>query len=54
MAHFAKWVTAAAPGLWFEPHEFLAAYEGNRRDVVEAAFEADAVAVAIWKLITTK
>ena len=37
----------------WEPGAFLAAYAGNRRDVVEAAFEADAVAVAIWKLITT-
>ena len=53
MADFAKWVTAAEPGLGWEPGEFLAAYEGNRRDVVEGAFEADAVAVAIWNLITT-
>jgi hypothetical protein len=53
MADFVKWITAAAPGLGWEPGEFLAAYEGNRRDVVEAAFEADAVAVAIWKLIIT-
>jgi len=53
MADFAKWFVAAAPGLGCEPEEFLAAYEGNRRDVVEAAFEADSVAVAIWKLITT-
>jgi putative DNA primase/helicase len=53
MADFAKWITAAEPGLGWEPGEFLAAYEGNRRDVVEAAFEADAVAVTIWKLVTT-
>ena len=53
MADFAKWITAAEPGLGCEPGAFLAAYAGNRRDVVEAAFEADAVAVAIWKLITT-
>lgn len=52
MADFAKWITAAEPGLGWEPGAFLAAYAGNRRDVVEAAFEADAVAVAIWKLIT--
>jgi putative DNA primase/helicase len=32
MADFAKWVTAAEPGLGREPEEFLAAYEGNRRD----------------------
>jgi putative DNA primase/helicase len=53
MADFAKWITAAEAGLGREPGEFLAAYEGNRRDVVEATFEADVVAVAIWKLITT-
>jgi hypothetical protein len=53
MADFAKWITAAEPGLGWEPGAFLAAYASNRRDVVEAAFEADAVAVAIWKLITT-
>ena len=52
MADFAKWITAAETGLGWEPGAFLAAYAGNRRDVVEAAFEADAVAVAIWKLIT--
>jgi hypothetical protein len=52
MADFAKWIIAAAPGLGWEPGDFLAAYEGNRRDVVEAAFEADTVAVAIWKLVT--
>lgn len=53
MADFAKWITAAESGLGWPPGAFLAAYAGNRRDVVEAAFEADAVAVAIWKLITT-
>ena len=52
MADFCKWVTAAEPGLGWEPGAFLAAYAGNRRDVVEASFEADAVAIAIWKLIT--
>jgi putative DNA primase/helicase len=54
MADFAKWVVAAAASLGWEPGEFFAAYEGNRRDVVEAAFEADAVAVAIWKLLTAE
>jgi len=53
MADFAKWITAAEPGLGWEPGAFLKAYRENRRDVIEAAFEADAVAVAIWKLITT-
>src|SRR5262249_2335005 len=54
MADFAKWITAAEPGLGWEPGVFLAAYAGNRRDVVEAAFEADAVAVAIWNLIADR
>ena len=53
MADFVKWVVAAAPGLGWEPDDFVAAYAENRRDVSEAAFEADAIAVAIWKLITS-
>ncbi len=53
MADFVKWITAAESGLGWAPGEFVAAYTENRRDVSEAAFEADAVAVAIWKLITT-
>ena len=52
MADFAKWITAAEPGLGWERGAFLAAYAGNRRDVMEAAFEADAMAVAIDKLMT--
>jgi hypothetical protein len=52
MADFAKWITAAEPGLGWEPGAFIAAYTENRRDVSEAAFDADNVAVAIWKLIT--
>jgi hypothetical protein len=31
-----------------------AAYSDNHRDVSEAAFEADAVAVAIWNTLRTK
>ncbi len=54
MADFAKWITAAEPGLGWEPGAFLAAYASNRRDVVEAAFDADAVAVAIWKLLADR
>jgi hypothetical protein len=53
MADFVKWVTAAEAGLGWEPGAFIAAYTENRRDVSEAAFEADVVAVAIWKLVTT-
>jgi hypothetical protein len=54
MADFAKWITAAEPGLGWELGTFLEAYRENRRDVSEAAFEADAVAVAIDKLISSK
>jgi putative DNA primase/helicase len=53
MADFAKWIIAAEPGLGWRPGAFLAAYGGNRRDVAEAAFEADAIAVAIDKFMTT-
>jgi hypothetical protein len=54
MADFAKWVTAAEPGLGWEPGAFVEAYRENRRDVSEAAFEADSVAVVIDKFITTE
>jgi putative DNA primase/helicase len=54
MADFVKWVTAAESGLGWEPGEFMMAYSNNRRDVSEAAFEADAVAVAVWKFLQTK
>jgi putative DNA primase/helicase len=54
MADFAKWITAAEPGLGWAPGAFMAAYSANRRDVAESSFEADAVAVAIWKLLTTE
>jgi Bifunctional DNA primase/polymerase, N-terminal len=51
MADFAQWIVAAEPGLGWESGAFLGAYTVNRRDVAETAFEADAVAVAIDKLI---
>lgn len=47
MADFVKWITAAAPGLGWNADDFARAYSDNRRDVSEAAFEADPVAVAI-------
>jgi putative DNA primase/helicase len=47
MADLAKWITAAEPSLGWEPGQFLSAYRDNRREVVEASFEADAVAIAI-------
>lgn len=52
LADFAQWVTAAEPGLGWELGTFLKAYWANRLDEMEATFEADAVAMAIWELIT--
>jgi putative DNA primase/helicase len=52
LADFAQWVTAAEPGLGWEDGSFLKAYWANRRDEMETTFEADAVAVAIWELVT--
>jgi hypothetical protein len=51
LADFAKWIVAASPGLGWEPDQFLAAYDQNRRDVGESAFEADHVAMAIRDLV---
>jgi putative DNA primase/helicase len=52
MADFVKWIAAAAPGLgWDDPAEFLNVYAENRRDVTDATFEADPVAVAIREFI---
>lgn len=47
MADFVKWTTAAAPGLGWEPDDFMAAYSTNRRDVSDLSFEASPVAVAV-------
>jgi putative DNA primase/helicase len=47
MADFAKWITAAEPGLGWEPGRFLTIYRDNRREAIESSFEADSVAVAI-------
>jgi putative DNA primase/helicase len=54
MADFVKWITAAEPGLGWAPGEFQTAYASNRHDVTEATFEADAIAVAVWRLVTTE
>lgn len=53
LADFAKWVTAAEPCLGWEAGSFLSAYEANRRDVSDATFEADLVAVAIHGFVTS-
>ena len=47
MADFAKLISAAEPGLGWEPGAFIEVYRKNRHDVTESAFEADPVAVAI-------
>jgi putative DNA primase/helicase len=54
MVDFAKWITAAEPGLGWERGSFLAAYCENRRDVIEASFEADPIAVAVRDWITVE
>jgi hypothetical protein len=51
LADFAKWVTAAEPGLGWSSGSFLEVYGANRREVAEAAFEADPVAVAVKELV---
>jgi hypothetical protein len=50
MADFAKWITAAEPGLGWDPSVFLAAYNANRGDVMRGALEADSVGMAIDQL----
>lgn len=51
MADFACLMAAAEPGLGWEEGEFAAAYESNRNAAVEDAFENDAVAVAVHKMM---
>jgi hypothetical protein len=47
MADLVKWITAASPGLGWQPGAFSAAYSANRRNVSDSVFEANPVAVAI-------
>lgn len=51
MADFEKLVTAAEPGLGWEAGSFQKVVRANRQEIVESAFEADSVAVAIAKLV---
>jgi len=51
MADFTKWVTAAEAGLGWEPGSFVMAYERNRTNVSDSAFEADFIAVAVRDLV---
>lgn len=51
MADFAVWVTAAEKALPWPAGGFIEAYAGNRAEAVEAALEADPVAMAVRSLI---
>jgi len=51
MADFEKLVTAAESGLGWDPGSFQRVVRANREEIVESAFEADSVAVAIAKLV---
>jgi len=51
MADFAKWVIAAEPALPWKQGKFMKEYNENRRKVIEAAIESDAVACAVIRLI---
>lgn len=51
MASFFKLVTAASPGLGWEPGAFADAYGSNRADLEGEAFESDPVATAVAKFI---
>lgn len=50
LADFAKWMTAAEPGLGWEAGTFMAAYSGNLRETTQTAFESDPVAIEICRL----
>jgi hypothetical protein len=51
MADFAHWITAAEPALPWPPGTFLAAYENNLHEAVEATLEADDVAALLRNLV---
>jgi len=51
MADFALWATACEGALW-RPGAFWHAYAGNRADAVEDVIDADAVALALRRLLT--
>lgn len=47
MADFATLIEAAAPGLGWDPGEFLAAYNTNREDLVDKSLDQNPLAAAI-------
>lgn len=54
MADFAKWATAAEPGLQLEPGAFLRAYTGNRNEANDLALEASPIATEIREAFTNQ
>lgn len=51
MADFERLILAAAPALGWEPSEFFAAYDANRRDLEAEVVDSDAVAQAIIGMV---
>ncbi len=54
MADFAKWVTAAEPGLGIDSGSFLSIYAANQRTTVDASLETNPVALALKAFIQEK
>jgi putative DNA primase/helicase len=54
MADFARWGTAVGRALGWPEGAFLGAYERNRRECIEAAVEASAVAVEVCKFMSER
>ena len=53
MADFALWATACETALW-SADTFLAAYSGNRDEVVESVIDADPIAAAICTVMSRR
>jgi hypothetical protein len=53
MADFALWATACETGLW-PAGTFMAAYTGNRDEVIDNVIEGDPVAAAVRSLMSTR
>lgn len=51
LADFARWVTAAEPGLMWPAGGFMDAYDSNRADAHELALEASAIAPPVRALL---
>ncbi len=54
MADFAVWSVAAEPTLPWEPGAFMAAYAGNRAEVVERSLAADVVGAAVLEFMESR